>query len=304
MAAKKNSRNQDVNRKRVMQRLHDEHTYIGSLRRAMSVEVKQLKSRKQADLVILRDMIRYLMDYPDVHHHPLEDRVFEKLVQYDHAVRSDVLELLAEHKDMAREAQYLFHKLDAIVHHKEKLQKNLLYLSLTDFLQLYGEHVRREETIVFPAAEKYLTAAEWREIAEHLPDVDDPIFGANTGEKFAHLRERIAEGADVAAAGVAMSEMLGVYAIVGAVGAVSEGAGELLALQRRQIRDYRRDNLAAIKNTKSATEAAVQMARANRHIFSKGMKQRLNIARKTVRGVVLPFTDSLEVLTSMGKKHR
>ncbi len=292
---------QDANRTKVMRRLHDEHTYIGKLRQSMADEVNKLKGKGAVDLVVLRDMMRYLMEYPDVHHHPLEDMVFEKLIAYDGAVRSDVLELLAEHKDLARESQYLYHKLDAIVHGKEKVKKSLLRASLVDFLDLYGEHVRREETIVFPAAEAKLSAAEWRDVAKHLPDVDDPVFGEGNLEKFARLRRKVAEGADIATAGVAMSEMVGVYAIIGAAGALSEGASELMAFNRQQLRDFRDQNVAAFTESASASEALTEAARVTTRLVSRGVSQRLNIAGKTLRAAYLPISEGLQVVASLGK---
>lgn len=297
----KSRQKQDANRKKVMSRLHDEHTYIGKLRQSMKLEVNKLKSRGSVDLVVLRDMMRYLMEYPDVHHHPLEDKVFEKLIAYDDAVRSDVLELLAEHKDLARESQYLYHKLDAIVHGTEKVQKSLLRASLIDFLELYGEHVRREELIVFPAAEEILSAAEWRAIARHMPDVDDPVFGENNLEKFARLRRHVAEGADLAAAGVAMTEMVGVYAIIGAAGALSEGASELMAFNRQQLRDFREQNIAAFTEADSTSDALAEAAKVNSRLIGRGVSQRLGIAGKTLRAAYLPISEGLQVVTSLGK---
>ncbi len=299
--AAKSKKKQDMNQQKVMRRLHDEHTYIGKLRQSMSGEIDKLKNRGAVDVVVLRDMMRYLMEYPDVHHHPLEDKVFEKLIAYDGAVRSDVLELLAEHKDLARESQYLYHKLDAIVHGTEKIQKSLLRASLVDFLELYGEHVRREESIVFPAAEKMLSGAEWRDIAKHLPEVDDPVFGENNSEKFARLRRQVAEGADLAAAGVAMSEMVGFYAIIGAAGALSEGASELMAFNRKQLRDFREQNVAAFTEADSAAEAISEAARVNTRLLGRGVSHRLGITSKTLRAAYLPISEGLQVVTSMGK---
>ncbi|MFK7732746.1 MAG: hemerythrin domain-containing protein [Pseudomonadales bacterium] len=297
----KAKKKQDINRQKVMRRLHDEHTYIGKLRKAMSVEINKLKRSGVVDVVVLRDMMRYLMEYPDVHHHPLEDRVFEKLAAYDGAVRSEVLELLAEHKDLARESQYLYHKLDAIVHGTEKIQKSLLRASLVDFLELYGEHVRREESIVFPAAEEMLSNKQWRDIARHLPKVDDPVFGENNIEKFARLRRQIADNADIAAASVAMSEMVGVYAVIGAVGALSEGTSELMAFNRQQIRDFRKQNVAVLTEADSASAAIAEAAKVNARLISRGVSHRLGIAAKTLRAAYLPISEGLEVVTSIGK---
>lgn len=291
-------KNTDANRQKVMQRLRGEHAYIGTLRETMSVEISKLKRRAEPDLVMLRDMLRYLMEYPDVHHHPLEDQLFAKLVTHRDGVRSEVLELLAEHKDLARESLHLYHKLDALVLGDEKLQKNLLRASLTDFLELYSEHVRREETIVFPAAETLLSPEEWRDIAHKLHTIDDPVFGMNASEKYARLRRRISEGVDAAVTNVVMSEILGLYALIDAFGAVSEGAEELKAFNSLQLREFKRENRILFSDPESVAVAFSNAVKVNRRLIGKGWSQRLEIMKKTARAAYLPLAESVGAIAN------
>ncbi|WP_339676523.1 hemerythrin domain-containing protein [uncultured Zhongshania sp.] len=291
-------KNIDANRQKVMHRLRSEHTYIGTLREAMSVEINKLTRRTEPDLVMLRDMLRYLMEYPDVHHHPLEDQLFAKLATHRDGVRSEVVELLAEHKDLARESVHLYHKLDALVLGDEKLQKNLLRASLTDFLELYGEHVRREETIVFPAAEALLSPEEWRDIARKLHTIDDPVFGMSVSEQYARLRRRISEGVDVAVANVVISEILGLYALIDAFGAVSEGAEELMTFNSQQLRDFKRENRILFSDSESVAEAISNAIKVNRRLIGKGWSQRLKIVKKTARAAYLPLAENVGAIAN------
>ncbi|HCS26007.1 MAG TPA: hypothetical protein DIW43_01050 [Spongiibacteraceae bacterium] len=294
--ASANRKKPDENRKKVMQRLHDEHAYIGSLRKAMAAEVAKLRRRGDPDLVILRDMMRYLMEYPDVHHHPLEDKIFAKLVKHSGGVRAVVLELLAEHKDLAKESQYLYHKLDALVLGDDKLQKNLLRARLTEFMELYDAHVRCEETVVFPAAEKFLSSGDWREIADRLPSIDDSVFGMSGSEQYARLRRRVAERVDAAMMDVAISETLGVYALLGAIGAFYEGAEELKAFNSQQFSDVKQANYTLFRDSDSLSEALSKVAKVNGRLIGKGWSQRLNIISKTARAVYLPFSENFRMI--------
>jgi hemerythrin-like domain-containing protein len=289
-------KNTDENRQKVMQRLRGEHAYIGTLRKAMSVETDKLKRHTEPDLVMLRDMLRYLMEYPDVHHHPLEDQLFAKLAKHRNGVRSEVLELLAEHKDMAKESLYLYHKLDALVLGDEKLQKNLLRASLTDFLELYGEHVRQEETTVFPAAEALLSPKEWRDIAHTLHTIDDPVFGMNGSEQYARLRRRISEGMDAAVSNVVISEILGLYALINAFGAVSEGAEELMAFNNQQLREFKRQNRFLLSNSGSVAKFMSNAVNVNSRLIGKGWSQHIRIMKKTVRAACLPLTETVSAI--------
>lgn len=297
MAAKRRSpevksSSKDKNRARVMQRLHDEHGYIGKLRSAMFEEVSRSSRRGELDVALIRDMMRYLMEFPDKHHHPLEDRIFEKLLAQRSSARSDVLELMAEHKDLAAESQYLYHKLNAIHRGDEKLQPHMLRSTIEAFLVFYAEHVKREEAIVFPAAEKQLSAADWRDIAETFQAVDDPVFESGKRGDFAPLRARIENGLDVAVAGITFAEMIGVYSLLGATGALAEGASELHDLNKEQWHDFQHVNRAAITQAHSVRDMLGSLVSANGELFERGLLGYMDIGRRTAKASLQPLTSA------------
>ncbi|MFK8021375.1 MAG: hemerythrin domain-containing protein [Pseudomonadales bacterium] len=289
MAAKRRS-SQDKNRTRVMQRLHDEHGYIGKLRRAMFDEVSRAGRRGQIDVALIRDMMRYLMEFPDKHHHPLEDRIFEKLLEQRSSVRSDVLELMAEHKDLAAESQYLYHKLNAVYRGDEKLQPHMLRSTIEEFLKFYAEHVKREETIVFPAAQKQLSADDWRDIAKAFKEVDDPVFESGKRGDFAPLRARLENGMDVAVAGITFAEMIGVYSFLGAAGALAEGAAELHQLNQEQWRNFHQGSRTAITEANSVRDALDRLVTANSLLLQRGLLGYWNISRRTAKASLQPLS--------------
>ncbi len=285
-----------IAQKKVMQRLHDEHAYLFKLRNAMNTELNRVSKRSDPDLMVLRDMFKYLMEYPDTHHHPLEDQIFSRLIEKGTEHRSDALELLAEHKDLARESQYLFHHLDAMVHGDERCNRSLLKATVHDYLELYAEHVRREESVLFPAAIEELSAEDWIDIEETLENVDDPLFADLHLPDFAELRERIEENMDTAASGLAMGEMMGFYALIEVAGALSEGVSELHRINVQQLGAYRDENLKAIRGAKSATDAVSSMLSVNSRLIGQGFRKRALLARNTWRAAYLPCAESLRTV--------
>ncbi len=278
----------DIDKRLVMNTLRDEHAYIGSLRKAMQREVNKLNRKGLPDYLILRDMMRYLMEYPDILHHPLEDRLFARLLNHKSSVRSDVLELLDEHKDLAKESQYLFYLLDDIISHRKKPKKSLLRLQLTDFIEQYNQHVALEEKVVFPEAEKTLLPDDWQVLASSLEIYEDPLFESKGNEdegNFESLRLRINENVTDATSRVAMAEMLGFYSILESYDAVAEGAGDLANLAKVQLKNTVRDNWKVLTGAKDSDS----LLKTNLKLIDYGLRESSRIINHTVRASGQPY---------------
>ena len=53
------------------------------------------------------------------------------------------------------------------------------------------EHMGREEGVILPAAQRYLTDADWIEINTAFSGNSDPRFGSDADTEFRHLFSRI-----------------------------------------------------------------------------------------------------------------
>ena len=59
------------------------------------------------------------------------------------------------------------------------------------YLVYYRNHLSTEEKQVMPRAARFLTEADWAEVAAIDPASADPLFGANVEKRFATLRKQI-----------------------------------------------------------------------------------------------------------------
>ena len=58
-------------------------------------------------------------------------------------------------------------------------------------VRTYRDHIEREDGDLFPAAERYLTPEDWREIEATTADADDPLFGDRVERRFETLRDHL-----------------------------------------------------------------------------------------------------------------
>ena len=142
------------------------------------------------DFQVFRAMIRYIDEYPERLHHPKEDQyLFARLTERSPESRALVADLTAEHVRGA--------------HFVRELERSLVFLeegwprgayefraAVEAYAEFHWNHMRKEEEVLLPLAEKQLTTADWEMIASAFGGNQDPI--ADLREKdFATLFSRI-----------------------------------------------------------------------------------------------------------------
>lgn len=212
---------------KVMLTLHNEHKYLSTLLDALDQQVSQLRPGGNPDYYTLRDMVDYLVNFPDAHHHPLEDAIYSKLKKRHKTSISTVEELLAEHKDMAKLTRSLKDKLHAQCEGKPTVKRPILHSDLEEYLQLYRQHINMEEGTSFPAAIKHLKEADWLEIAESMETPEDPIFGDRVARRYHKVVAALDAAQDELSGDVAMLDLLGTQALIESGSILLDGISQL-----------------------------------------------------------------------------
>jgi len=155
---------------------------------------------------LLVDALVYLTRFPDVTHHVIEDRMVEKLLEKNALSTECGREIEAQHVTLIRDGRDLLRDLEAAIRGGNMSQE------LVDArIRLYAERLHHnmaiEELTLFPAAEKYLSDADWRAIEAHGEFAQlDPLFDGETDARFADLYQAISAEAKTASVGKPLSK--------------------------------------------------------------------------------------------------
>lgn len=143
------------------------------------------------DIALMVDALVYLTRFPDVTHHPLEDRIAERLLARKALDPAHVRELEAQHAQLTRDGLVLLSDLEGALR-EESMPPDLAVASA----RLYAERLRHnmvfEELTLFPAAQRHLDADDWRAVgpvAGAAPP--DPLFHDVVEQRFAQLHRAI-----------------------------------------------------------------------------------------------------------------
>lgn len=139
---------------------------------------------------LMRAMVRYIKAFPVELHHPKEEEyLFRKLRERTSKCNAELDELERQHE---RDLQLVDALADAVERHavgaanlasvKEAVSRYALFI---------WEHMGREEGVILPAAQRYLTPADWDEINLAFSENCDPRFGGDTDAEFKRLFSRI-----------------------------------------------------------------------------------------------------------------
>jgi hemerythrin-like domain-containing protein len=179
--------------------MKDAITIMKSEHRSMSAVLQGLKelarmaqnARVRPHFQALRSMVRYIDEYPEKLHHPKEDKhLFARLVARAPDTRPLVDALQAEHEDGAR----LIRELERALLFLEEgwpADAREFQAAVEKYAKFHWDHMRKEEQVLLPLAQRHLTAEDWKAIDAAFAANVDPVAGLQERE-FDKLFTRIA----------------------------------------------------------------------------------------------------------------
>lgn len=163
--------------------IREEHRSLAAVLHAMFGMVDD--TARTPDPALLRAMLFYVEQFPERLHHPKEElHLFARLRKRTGECDALLVELEQQHQaGTARFAQ-----LRTLLEGGETMS---FAKAVRDFAQAQWAHMSVEETLVLPAAGRYLLPEDWRAIAEAFETNADPRFDSN--ESFDALASRLLE---------------------------------------------------------------------------------------------------------------
>lgn len=174
----------------VLDSIHREHVAMAKLLDALERQLVAIDTGETPDWDIVRGVIDYCLSFPDLHHHPKEDLVFDRLRRRDPSAAGAVGDLEAEHRNLAELSSRFAAAVGNVLEEAEISREAFAKLAW-HFVGQYRHHMSLEERLFLPAARRALTAEDLRDIEAGLTQGHDPLFGENPDRRFDVLREEV-----------------------------------------------------------------------------------------------------------------
>ncbi|MFQ5544846.1 MAG: hemerythrin domain-containing protein [Acidiferrobacterales bacterium] len=171
----------------IIRQLHTDHINISRLLDFLEQEVEMIHNEETPDYALMFDAMHYMVNYPDLVHHPAEDLIFAKLKHRDPDTGAEVDRLTAEHQVLADKSAQFLELLRRIDNETTMVSREAVEAQGVDYISLLRKHMSKEEGQVFPRVHQVLVDDDWQEISAALKKQEDPVFGKIVAEEYRTL---------------------------------------------------------------------------------------------------------------------
>ncbi len=182
----------------ILDAIHEDHANMVKMLNALEHQLAGFDAGETPDYDIVRGVVDFCLEYPDLYHHPKEDLVFERLKALDPEAAAQVGDLPGEHGELAAQTRRLQEAVAAVLGDLE-VPRGQFDATLREFLDAYRRHMNEEERAFLPAARRALSTEDLAEIETRLRRPGDPLFATPGEDRFAALRRNILAWAEDAA---------------------------------------------------------------------------------------------------------
>ena len=179
--------------------IRQEHRALSAMLRSIHLLLGEHRRRGTLpDFGMLRAMLFYVDEFPERLHHTKESQLLFPMLRSRSAGRTAVLNRLDQ--DHAQGEQFirkLEHELLAFEVMAETPQgeerRGRFERSMTAYMHFYLNHMRTEESMVLPMAERVLNEQDWNELDAAFLQNRDPLAGGEGDAVYADVFRRITE---------------------------------------------------------------------------------------------------------------
>jgi hemerythrin-like domain-containing protein len=175
--------------------IRSEHRSLAAVLHTLQALVRGAREGRLApDYALLRLIVDYLDSFHRRYHHPKEDEYLFKALRARTDKATETLTGLE--RDHAEGDARLAGLREAINGTQSgALGVEELAAQVEHYADFHWRHMRTEEDVVMPLAERALQEEDWHRIDDALADNDDPLFGKARREEYRRLLALIAEHA-------------------------------------------------------------------------------------------------------------
>ena len=154
--------------------IRDEHRTISAVLHALKDLAREAQDpATRPAFAALRAMVRYIDEFPEKLHHPKEDQLLALLVARAPDTRALADALRQEHVEGAR----LVRELErALLFFEDHGNAGEFLEAVNAYAEFHWQHMRREEQVLLPLAERHLGPSDWSVVNEAFaanPDFEE-----------------------------------------------------------------------------------------------------------------------------------
>ena len=178
--------------KTLMNHLRQDHRNMAILLNLLERETDRLHAEQDADIELMLDILRYMTVYPDVVHHPNEDKVYAELNAARPDLATGMHRVTKDHREIEQQGNSL-RDLCARAESGEPVRRVELVSSASRYIDSLRSHMNWEESDLFKRIDRMVADGHEHIQLARLVNMRDPVFSKECDAQFLGLVESLAK---------------------------------------------------------------------------------------------------------------
>lgn len=174
----------------IVSELHQDHVNLSKLLSILDKKVLKLKDGTYPNFSLMADVIGYIANYAEQHHHPREDQMYHYFSGRDAALDTAMTECIQAHEALKGDGHALLEFIDGIMH-DAVLPMEQFIQRLETFVANEKQHMDFEEGRIFPLINQVAATEDWDILSTQLPAEEDPLFGEKQAHEYMALYQEL-----------------------------------------------------------------------------------------------------------------
>ncbi|MDX1509236.1 MAG: hemerythrin domain-containing protein [Woeseiaceae bacterium] len=176
----------------LMGHLREDHRNMAKLLDLLDRESEKLHAEMDADLELMHDILRYMTIYPDVVHHPNEDKVFAELRAARPDLATGMHRVMKDHREIEQLGRQL-RDLVARADSGEPVRRVELVAAASRYIDVLRAHMNWEESDLFRRVDRMVADGHDQIERAQLVNMRDPVFSRECDAQFLGLVESLSK---------------------------------------------------------------------------------------------------------------
>ena len=174
----------------LMSGLRTDHRNMALLLDLLDLETERLAASGEPDYDLVRDIMLYMTEYPDVVHHPKEDLIYQRLRSLHPEIDDDLKRVETDHQNIEKSGLMLKNDIEAMSV-GANLNRDEIIDNLRQYIEQLREHMYWEEKELFTLADELQSDGDWSAVVLKNDEIGDPLYGPRVERKYRRLLARI-----------------------------------------------------------------------------------------------------------------
>jgi len=170
----------------VIEQIHNDHVSVAKILDLMEAEIERARDEQMPDLDLLQDAMRYMVNYPDLIHHPKEDAMFARLVNNEPEAADRVEALRQEHLELASLGSAFLDIVKAAESGEFVLRDEVVKRG-SEYVEALRSHMDKEEGDLLKLARNALDDEDLEAIAAEYAQTRDPLMEDSLEKEYGAL---------------------------------------------------------------------------------------------------------------------